>query len=272
MISPDTVIDASAGFDTAILDEGTSAFDGLPGRFCMFFQPDADLADGSVGGCEGLLRWWHPDFGMLRPDLSLRGTRWDDTTRIESWAAATVCEQAAAWDALGADVTVALNVSRRYLLADGFTDAIDQVLAESGVEPGRLAIDVPVTALATDRARVRTVAADLAGRGISVVLDGVGVRTRRLHIEEIDAHAWKVDLWSSGPAWPHLHPTVDRTLEEAERLGITTIAKSVEDEATLELVRDAGFDRAFGHLISPAITSAAMTALLRRPHGARLLG
>lgn len=265
MISPETdVRTADAGFDAAILEEGTSAFDGLPGRFCMFFQPDARLADGTVGGSEGLLRWWHPDFGMLRPDLSLRGTRWDDTTRIEDWAASTVCEQAAAWTALDADVTVALNVSRRYLLADGFADTIDRVIDESGIEPGRLAIDLPVAALATNRSQVRAVASALTARGVTVVLDGVGVRTRRLRIDEIEADVWKVDLWSSAPAWSHLHPAVVHALEEAERLGITTIAKSVEDEATLALVRDAGFDRAFGHLISPAVTSAAMTTLLRR--------
>jgi EAL domain-containing protein (putative c-di-GMP-specific phosphodiesterase class I) len=250
---------------TALEDDGTAAFDGLPGRLCLFYQPDVELETSTVAGCEALLRWWHPDFGMLRPAHTLQGTRWDDTTRIEDWAAATAFDQAATWSNDRPDVAVAHNVSRRYLLADGFIDRIDAALDTSGADPARLAIDVPVSAVATDPDGARATASALAARGITVVLDGVGVRTRLLDLETIDATVWKIDLWPSERSWSEVHPAVTEAVRRARHHGATTIAKSVEDERILAMVRDAGFERAFGHAISPALTRAAMTALLRQP-------
>src|SRR3954453_2248779 len=161
--------------EAAFPEEGTEAFDGLPGRFCMFYQPDLDLETGVPGACEALLRWWHPDFGMLRPDASLHGTKWEDAIEaIEGWATTAVCEQAATWVGAGRKIRVALNVSRRLLASDELLPSLDRALAATALDPQYLAIDVPVAAIATDRDNVPVVTAALAARGITVVLDGVG--------------------------------------------------------------------------------------------------
>ena len=73
----------------------STAFEGLPGRFCLYYQPELDLRDGSIRACEAMVRWWHPEFGMVRPGLTLDGTRWNERVHgIEEWAVAEVCRQA----------------------------------------------------------------------------------------------------------------------------------------------------------------------------------
>ena len=252
--------------DPAFLEEGTAEFGGLPGRFCMFFQPDLDLITGVPGACEALLRWWHPDFGMLRPDTSLHGTRWEDEIEaIEEWAITAVCEQAAEWSTQGLGIRVALNVSRGLLRTEQFALSLDRALVATGVDPRYLAIDLPVAAFATDRQAVIGVTGAVAERGVTVVLDGVGIATSLMDLEAITSDEWKIDLCGGTRGRAELHASVVDAIERARKLGVATVAKAVEDDATLRAARDLGFDRAFGHAISPALNPSAMSALLRRP-------
>lgn len=251
----------------ALRDEAASvAFDWLPGRFCMFYQPDLDLRSGAMGACEALLRWWHPEYGMLRPDASLRGTKWTERiSEIETWAMEMVFRQASVWSDEGLGVQVAVNVSAPFLESDELLLAIDRLLGATDVDPELLAIDIPIGALAMEPLALAAVTDAIVARGISIFIDGVGESAGHYAFERVDASAWKIDLWAQARRRPGIHPSVRAALTRAQHAGVLTIAKSVEDERTLQGVRDMGFDRAFGHVVSPAVTTAAMSALLRRP-------
>jgi EAL domain-containing protein (putative c-di-GMP-specific phosphodiesterase class I) len=242
--------------------DGTTSLAGLPGHFCLHYQPQLDLRTGAILRCEALLRWWHPDFGLLSPSMTLRGTRWaDDISGLERWAVTEVCRQGARWELHGLPVQIALNTSAPFLLRPGFVGTIEQELDRSGLRPYLLAIDVPVDALAMEPHRTARVARALEQRGIGVVADGVDATRGLDRLSTIGAEAWKIDL--GRPAGGALHPAIGRAVERAHEAGARAVAKAVEDDARLVAVRDLGFDEAFGHVVGRPLPGRAARSAFR---------
>ena len=269
MLPSSPTIDTIAPGDTVAT---SYTFAGLPGRFCLFYQPEIDLRDGSIRSCEALLRWMHPDYGILRPGASLGGTRWTaNISDIEDWAIREVCRQGQAWHDEGHQVQVALNLSHVQLLRPDLLAMLDDALAESGLDPADLTIDAPFTSLAGDPAGFRPIVADVAGRGITVAVDGVGRGVSLGALDGLAATVWKIDLCTRGRRHEGLHPSVEAALAAAHGAGATTVAKAVEHHRLLTEVGNLGFDRAFGHSVGAAVTPGAFREILRRG-GARRRG
>lgn len=244
---------------------GSTEFDGLPGRFCLYYQPELELRDGSIQSCEALLRWWHPDFGMVRPGLTLGGTRWNERVRgIEEWAVAEACRQALEWADDGTPVQVALNVSRQDIVCGRYLGAVAEALQATGVDPALLALDVPFLALATDPHRLHDVVEGISALGVTVVIDGVGAGTSFDALAAVDADVWKVDTYTRGLRHPELHPSVGEALDRAHQRGVLAVAKQVESRSALQEVTALGYDRAFGHAISPPVTARALGVIKKR--------
>ena len=100
---------------------------------------------------------------------------------------------------------------------------------------------------------------------VMVTCSSIGEAAEHYAFERVDAAVWKIDLWARARRRPGVHPSVTAALARAHDAGVVTVAKAVEDAETLAAVGDLGFDRAFGHAVSPAVTPSAMEALLRRP-------
>jgi EAL domain-containing protein (putative c-di-GMP-specific phosphodiesterase class I) len=246
------------------LDATSFEVRGLPGSFCMYYLPELDLRSGSIVACEALLRWQHPDFGLLRPGITLEGTRWHrQLPEIEQQALAQVCRQIESWrrDPVG---QVALNVSPAHLLGPFFLPSLDRALAASDIDPAQLAIDVPIEVVATDPGLARHVTGELVERGVGVVIDGVGGIPSHHRLRRIPASGWKVDLRVGSGRDRAIHPSVADALAEAHDAGMIATAKAVEDLDLLRAVRDLGFDRAFGYAISPAVDPCAMRDVAER--------
>jgi EAL domain-containing protein (putative c-di-GMP-specific phosphodiesterase class I) len=135
-------------------------------------------------------------------------------------------------------------------------DSLEQELVRSGLSSHLLAIDLPVQALATSAHRMEQVARALTDTGIGVIIDGVGA-TSGARLASLDAEAWKIDLGRPGYGRTGLHRSVGLAVEEAHKAGARAIAKAVEDEAQLALVRSLGFDEAFGNVVSPPLAGRA---------------
>jgi EAL domain-containing protein (putative c-di-GMP-specific phosphodiesterase class I) len=247
---------------------------GLPGHFRMYYQPQLDLHSGAILRCEALLRWWHPRFGLLRPHASLAGTRWaGDIDELDGWTALEVCRQGARWSQHGLSIQIALNVSPSFLLRPSFVESIDQTLDRSGANPYLVAIDIPVRAIASNRRRVEQVTRALTDRGVGVILDGVGAMDAgRLAL--LGAEAWKIDLCQSRAGGTRFHRSVGTAVEHAHQAGARAIAKAVEDDAQLAVVRSLDFDEIFGNVISPPVPGQEARAVFRsaRPPRRSLFG
>jgi EAL domain-containing protein (putative c-di-GMP-specific phosphodiesterase class I) len=238
---------------TPTFDGSSLILDGLPGFFTLHYQPEFDLRDHTVAGCESLLRWWHPDFGMLRPGASLHRTRWaTDLRGAEEWAVVAACRQAAAWREQGRPMQVALNVSRRLLTEPRFPHLFDAAISDSDVDPRDLAIDVPLAAFTRHRIDALPNIAVLAELGVTIVCDGV-TGDVRLALEHTPASVLKIELHSAGRRLQGLHPSVQVGLQVARDLGAIAVAKAVETDADLDELQAMGFERGFGHVFGPAV-------------------
>lgn len=250
--------------------DGSATLAQLPGSFSLHYQPQLDLQSGAILQCEALLRWHHPDFGPLRPHVTLEGTRWaDELGGLEGWAANEVCRQGARWGEDGLWVQIALNVSTAFLLRPGFVNLLLTALERSGSSPHLLAIDIPVGALAADPHQVITVSRALADHGIGVNLDGVVGGMRTTGLDSVDADAWKIELSSSTHSSIPLHPTVATAVDQAHRAGAIAIAKAVEDEGRLVEIGTLGFDAAFGNIVSAPMAASSVRNRFRPPQPAR---
>ncbi len=255
------LLPAAAEFEAA---DGTTTITGLPGHFCMHYQPQLDLHSGAIVRCEALLRWWHPGFGLLSPYASLMGTQWaDEIAGLEAWAAAEVCLQGARWDHHGLPVQIALNVSPSFLLRPRFVEGLRHELDCAGLRPSLLAIDIPVGTLATSARSVTHVAGELVGAGIGVVVDGVVGLTITDRIAALDAEAWKIDLYQPGRGQRGFHASVRLAVERAREAGARAVAKAVEDDAQLDAVRALGFDEAFGRVVSEPLAGPTARGAFR---------
>jgi EAL domain-containing protein (putative c-di-GMP-specific phosphodiesterase class I) len=244
--------------------EGALVIDGLPGYFRLFFQPELDLAGGEVVACEALLRWWHPEYGLLRPGASLHETRWSGRLgNLEQWAIESACRQAAAWERAGRPLRVAVNVSRRLVRDGGLPDVVAVALAATGVSPHLVGLDVPFASFARRPIPTRATAQRLRDLGVVVIADDVAGDLARAELGAGGAvSVLKIPIYVAGSRRPVLHPTARAAVALAHEIGAVAVAKAVENTAELDTLRALGFDRAFGHAYSPALTPDGLAALL----------
>jgi EAL domain-containing protein (putative c-di-GMP-specific phosphodiesterase class I) len=244
--------------------DGATTIVGLPGHFCLHYQPQMDLHSGAILRCEALLRWWHPEFGLLSPHASLMGTRWsDDVSGLEGWAVREVIRQGALWDQQVLPVQTALNVSVPFLLRPGFAESLQDELEASGLNPYLLAIDIPVQALATSTVAVEQVAHRLDDAGIGIIADGVVGSMDADRLSVFGAEAWKIDLGKRAAGRPGLHRSVGAAVERAHEAGVRAVAKAIEDDEQLAEARDLRFDEVFGNIISPPLSGRSARDLFR---------
>jgi EAL domain-containing protein (putative c-di-GMP-specific phosphodiesterase class I) len=244
--------------------DGATTVAGLPGHFCLHYQPQMDLHSGAILRCEALLRWWHPEFGLLSPHASLMGTRWsDDVSGLEGWAVREAIRQGALWDQQGLSVQIALNVSAPFLLRPGFVGSLLGELDASALASYLLAIDVPIEALATSSVPIERVAHALEDAGIGVVADGVLGSMDADHLAAIGAEAWKIHLGKRAAGRPGLHRSVGYAVQRAHEVGARAVAKAIQDDEQLAEARALGFDEVFGNIISPPLSGRAARDLFR---------
>ncbi|MCU1499548.1 MAG: diguanylate cyclase [Acidimicrobiales bacterium] len=263
-----TLATAPTLFPAPAPDEGTTSpsvtLDGLPGSFSLYYQPELDLASRTVTGCEALVRWHHPTFGTLRPGPALSDSRWASRlAELEEWAILAACRQSAAWERDGTPLRVALNVSIPLLSEGRFLEILTTALAWSGAQPDLLAIDVAMAGFSRYSAGLVATLEALDAAGVAIIIDGVSGDTLRPALVDVPVSACKIPLYVSMCRRPGLHPSVAAALALARDLGATTVAKAVETSEELDEVSALGFDRAFGHLFSPALPPADFAALYR---------
>ncbi|TCJ11805.1 EAL domain-containing protein [Parasulfuritortus cantonensis] len=162
----------------------------------LHFQPKVNLRQGRMVGLEALLRWRHPERGLVMPGEFLPQVEHDDLiVEIGTWVIRRALAQMAAWRAAGLDLAVSVNVAARQLLADGFLAALHACLAEfPDLARDRLELEILESSALENTARVRQVMEACGGLGIGFALDDFGTGYASLtYLKEIPAEVLKID-------------------------------------------------------------------------------
>jgi diguanylate cyclase (GGDEF)-like protein/PAS domain S-box-containing protein len=221
------------------------------GGFEIHYQPLVDLRTNAVSGCEALLRWRHPERGMISPAEFIPVA--EDTGLINElgdWVLRTACNEAATWPA---HVRIAVNVSPVQLKCDTLALRIAGALAASGLAPSRLELEITEAVLIRDDEAALSILHQLRSIGVRIALDDFGTGysslsyLKRFPFDKIKIdRCFVADIAEAGGA-PVI---VQAVVNIAAASNMTTVAEGVETEAQREMLRALGCTEMQGYLFS----------------------
>jgi diguanylate cyclase (GGDEF)-like protein len=234
----------------------------------LHYQPKADLATGRVVGVEALVRWRHPERGLIPPDDFIPlAERSGLIGQLTAWVVDAGLRQTAAWRARGWELGLAVNVTVKDLCGDELVDVVARGLARYAVPSGSLQLEVTEGSLFADSARARLTLKRLEALGVSLSLDDFGtgwsslVQLRQLPVSEIKVDRSFVSRMVEDPR----DAAIVRSVVDLGRgLGMRVVAEGVEDDATWQLLNELGCDRAQGWWLSRALAAEDLTRWLEQ--------
>ncbi|MEA3218552.1 MAG: hypothetical protein QOJ19_4708 [Acidimicrobiia bacterium] len=223
------------------------------GQLVVQYQPKLDLHENRVFSAEALLRWDHPERGLLLPSAFLPLA--EETgllSPIGEWVLRTAAAQVAAWAHHGLDMSVQINFSDQELNDPGMLPLMEETLAARAIDPVKLEVEITERAAAADLARTIETVRTVRARGSHVALDDFGTGYCSLTwLQQIPVDTVKLDQTFILRLGEHPASTaiVESVLRLSVALGLITVAEGVETAAQLEQLRDLGCDSAQGFYI-----------------------
>jgi diguanylate cyclase (GGDEF)-like protein len=239
-------------------------------QFVVHFQPEVELATNRVVGVEALVRWDHPERGLL-PPADFVGAAEESGVIIDigRQVLEESCARLAEWSADDhPQLAIAVNLSARQLADPGLVEFVRAVLERHGIEPSRLVLEMTESTLVDDADRASAAFAALRDLGVSVAIDDFGTGYSSLrYLKRFPADVLKIDRsfvdglgLDAGDS-----AIVAAVIRLAHRLDLTVIAEGVETPEQLAHLKRLGCEQAQGYLWSRPMTAEEMGAFLQRP-------
>ncbi|MET8150601.1 putative bifunctional diguanylate cyclase/phosphodiesterase [Actinoplanes sp. NPDC049668] len=237
----------------------------------LHYQPKVRLRDDEIDGLEALVRWQHPQRGLLPPAEFLPAAEQSGVIEpLTGWVLRRALTDQAGWTSLGQSWPVAVNVSARNLETPGFAGFVAGLLAEHGTPPERLLLEVTETALAGDAQTVARAVVELAGLGIGVAVDDFGIGyTSIAQLRSVPVSEVKIDrlFVADLDRDPQNQAIVRSVIELAHGLGCRVTAEGVETEQVSAWLAASGCDAAQGYLYSRPEVWPHLLDLFLNPRG-----
>ena len=238
-------------------------------RFMLHYQPILDINDGQIHGSEALVRWCHPERGMIPPGAFIPLA--EETGLIVplgEWVLHEACRETAQWPG---SPLIAVNVSGCQFTAQGFETRVIAALTASGLDPARLELEITESVLINNEDAVLKSLARLRSLGVKIALDDFGTGysslsyLRRFQFDRIKIDRSFVNEISS----PSAAAIIRAVAGLASEMGIKVTAEGIETPEQLRLVRDYGCTHAQGFLFSRPAEAPYIRALLTRQQNRR---
>jgi diguanylate cyclase (GGDEF)-like protein len=249
----------------------------VDGQLVLHYQPVFDLQTGQVVGTEALVRWNHPDRGLVEPlEFIPMAEQSSLILDLGFWVLRASLRQMAEWDRLGEPYRswwMSVNVSPRQLEHPGFVDDVRMLLEEYGTTPSRLALEVTESGLIPNPEEASDKLQALRHLGIRLMIDDFGTGYSSLgYLQRFPVGALKiarefVDVDADQPGAWGLAAAI---LAMARTLDLDVIAEGVEEEAQLERLRELGCEYAQGFLLARPMPAGQLEARYR-PDAPRLV-
>ena len=228
----------------------------------LHYQPQVDAVTGQLRGVEALVRWQHPELGLLMPDRFVPSA--ESSGQIEAlgaWVLRTACRQLCDWQIKGmVGLDMAVNVSAVEFSRPGFIARVREVLADTGMDPHRLELEITETALMQALPELVARLGDISAMGVRLALDDFGTGYSSLgYLKRLPLHRVKIDrsFVNDLPDDKEDAAIVRATLSMAHALGLEVVAEGVELAEQREFLRAAGCNQLQGWLVSRPMAAAA---------------
>jgi diguanylate cyclase (GGDEF)-like protein len=237
------------------------------GEFILHYQPKADLRSGRVTGVEALLRWQHPERGLVPP---LQFIPLIEQTALVGPITLHVIDSALAqlarWRSAGVELDMSVNLSARNLLDPELPSLIGALLTRHGVPPLRLTVEVTESATMSDPDRAVRVLLALRELGVGVSIDDFGSGHASIaYLTRLPASELKIDrsFVTNLCESPREEAIVRSTIDLARHLELRVVAEGIETREVWERLAELGCDTAQGYLLSRPLAPEAFTQWLR---------
>ncbi|WP_414713859.1 putative bifunctional diguanylate cyclase/phosphodiesterase [Sphingomonas sp.] len=236
------------------------------GQIEVHYQPKLSLKTDTIVSVEALVRWRHPERGMLRPDLFVPlAEQADRIGPLTMFVLDRVIDDLARWQRQGFELTAAVNLSALLIAEPSFSAALDRLLDDGRVPPTSLIFEVTESATLADPEQAAANLRRFRDRGVAVSLDDYGTGQSTLtYLRQLPLSELKIDR--SFVQHAHVNRSdelmVRSTIDLAHNLGLKVVAEGIEDEGCLTFLRNAGCDMAQGYFIGRPMPSSDLVRML----------
>ena len=237
------------------------------GEFVLHYQPQVDLGTGVVVGAEALIRWWHPERGLVPPGRFIPIAEENGLiVPIGAWVLHEACRQAVAWQEAGLpELVIAANLSAVQFRRGSLEKTVVSALMASGLDPSCLELELTESILIGETETVLQTIRRLKAFGIKLSIDDFGTGYSSLaYLKRFAVDKLKIDqsFVRSLESDPGDAAIVRAIIQMARSLGLRTIAEGVEDERVLELLRVCHCDEAQGYHIARPMPAGDFAAFV----------
>ncbi|MCW2705637.1 MAG: hypothetical protein JWQ37_3632 [Blastococcus sp.] len=243
-------------------------------QLVVHYQPVVRLDTGEVDGVEALVRWQHPERGLLPPDAFLSvAEETGQVIPITRWLLRETTRKAAEWAAQGLPLRMSVNVSARHFSTETLVRDVRVALRDSGLPPDQLVLELTETSVAEDPTRAEDQLTVLRSFGVRVAIDDFGTGWSSLaQLFALPIGTLKIDRSLLTAAERAVAGETGAVLSAivglTRTLGIRSVAEGVETPEHLRMVRDAGCDMAQGWLLGHAMPAEEVPGWVRAVHAA----
>jgi diguanylate cyclase (GGDEF)-like protein/PAS domain S-box-containing protein len=237
-------------------------------EFLLHYQPQVSLRTGRMVGVEALVRWQHPRLGLLSPgDFVPLAEQTGLIVRLGDWVLRGACRQSKAWQLAGLPpVTISVNVSARQFRERDWVGQVAAALAESGLAPGFLELELTESLIMQDPRRAVVTMQELRDLGVQIAIDDFGTGYSNLSsLKTFPISRLKIDQ-SFVRGLPEAlgdSAITAAVISLGHQLGLGVTAEGVETAAQMAFLREHGCDDVQGYFIGRPLPAAAVEAMLR---------
>ena len=233
----------------------------------VYYQPQINLASGAIQGLEALVRWPHPEHGMISPGAFIPLAEESGLIiRIGDWVLLEACRQIKLWSTMGlAPRQTAVNISAVQLSRGDLVKSVTKAIETTGIAPESLELEITESFLMVNRDKALQSLMELRMLGVRLSIDDFGTGYSSMsYLQQIKAHKLKIDIsfvrditTNSGNA-----AIVKAIIAMGHSLNMEIIAEGVEDRAQANILHQLECDVMQGYLVSPALSAEAITRFM----------
>jgi len=229
------------------------------GEFELFYQPQINLADGRLVGAEALIRWRHPDRGLVSPAEFMQVINTSSISdRVALWAMATACKQGRLWQQNGHNVRISVNLSPSQFQSGDLAETVRTVLKDTGFSPSLLELEVTEGVLIEDDKAALDIFRRIQKLGVQIAFDDFGTGYASLtYLKKFPFDRLKIDqsFVRELRAGSDDAAIVGTLISLSRLLGLAVIAEGIEDSATADHLVKMGCEEGQGYYFGRPMTA-----------------
>jgi EAL domain-containing protein (putative c-di-GMP-specific phosphodiesterase class I) len=238
-------------------------------EFCLFYQPQHDLSDGRVVGVEALLRWRHPQRGLVAPGEFIAIAEQSGLiVPLGRWVLREACQQARRWMDAGVEFgRIGVNLSARQCATGEFLSDLSTILGETALPPERLQLELTESMAMNMYEDIDTLLRELAARGVSLAIDDFGTGYSSLaYLKDLPVDTLKIErsFLANSDADDRNLAIIRAVVVMGRALDLDVVMEGVETPGQLAFLREAGCHYGQGHLLARAQPAEPLTNYLLR--------